>query len=226
MTRGIRAAFAAVFVGSACGAAASDDVVFVDVDATLHNSANPVIVELAAGTYVVTPIGIADGGAYEGWNPWGNATCATPTGCPQTLPTTDTGWKTSYEVLSDAITAVNVGEAALSPVPAEPTGFEQIQDYWIASASQVDRYHVDEPIVYPSASDGLTSAESSSFVLAQPGPVGFAIRDADLDDNLGGVSLAIPEPSEPLMLGSGAAAVLVGARTRRAARAARAARRS
>lgn len=43
----------------------------IDINSQANVAGNPVIVYFEAGTYDITPIGIADGGAYNAWNPWG-----------------------------------------------------------------------------------------------------------------------------------------------------------
>lgn len=43
----------------------------IDIDSYANGVSDPVIVYFEAGTYDITPIGIADGGAYNAWNPWG-----------------------------------------------------------------------------------------------------------------------------------------------------------
>jgi hypothetical protein len=195
--------------------------ILVDVDAALNNHVNPVEVLLEAGSYSVTPVGIAGGGAFDAFQPWGNdTTCATPSGCAQTLPTSATGWKISYDVMSDALTAVSVSQTPLASLAVEPDGVGIINDYWIASELERDRYHVDDQTVYPSAADALARAESSSFTLSTSGLVGFALRDGFPDDNLEGMSLEVtrlPESSATLLLGSGSAGVLLCSRTRRRA---------
>jgi hypothetical protein len=195
-------------------AAASADLVIVDVDAAVHNFDDPVVLMLDAGTYSVRPIGVESGGAYDAWNPWGETTCEVPEGCPQTNPTTVIGWKVSYDVISDAITAVSVSETPLEPAATDPPAGH----YWIASETEPDRYHVDDDTVYPTPADALVAGESSTFTVSEAGPVGFAIRDAVVDDNTGGMSLAVvpvPEPSRPALLGAGIAALAVCARAPR-----------
>jgi hypothetical protein len=203
----LAAAFAAA-IGSASAAA---DPIIVDVDATLNDVNNPVFVLLPAGTWSVTPVGIAGGGAYDAWNPWGDTSCAVPSGCPQTIPTTEVGWKFSYDVISDAIGAVSANGTALTPEDSEHPG-----SYWVVSASAPDRYHVDNETVYPSAADALAHAQGSVFTLNETTSVGFAIRDGQLNDNLAGMSLqVVPEPAEELELGAGVGALFLIARTRR-----------
>jgi hypothetical protein len=180
----------------------------VDIDATANTIGNPVTVFLAAGTYSVTPIGVAGGGIYDAWDPWDDATCLTPSGCTQTYPTTDRGWKNAYDVISDAISAVSVSGSPLSPVGSEPSGDPGVQDHWIASPSETDRYHVDDGLVYPTAADAFAAAESSAFTVTTSGLVGFAIRDSETADNQGGISLeisSIPEPSTAALIALGLA---------------------
>jgi len=161
----------------------------------------------------VTPVAIAGGGAFDGWQPWGETTCGNPAGCVQTIPTTFTGLKNSYDVISDALTAVSVNESPLAPAEEEPTGEAFLQDYWLANASVVDRYHVDDGMVYPTAADAGASAVASVITLSEAGLVGFAIRDDYTGDNLGGVSLDIAPLAEPsaipaLAIGCAALALL------------------
>ena len=182
----------------------------INIDATTNNFANPINLLLAAGTYTVTPIGIAGGGLYDAWNPWGDATCGNPSGCTQTLPTTVTGWKNSYDVLSEALSAVSVNGSPLSPIPSEPTDIGYEDGHWISNGTETDRYHADSPIVYPTAADAFPGAESSVFTVTSAGFVSFAIRDDVPVDNLGGMSLeilAIPEPSTGALLTVGVMAL-------------------
>src|SRR4030095_4563300 len=94
---------------------AGADPIRVDVDAAHKNYADPIGVSLEPGECSVTPVGIAGGGAFDAWQPWGDVTsCSEPTGCVQTIPTTVLGWKNSYDVFSDALTAASVSESPLT----------------------------------------------------------------------------------------------------------------
>ena len=65
----------------------------IDISSQANGKENPVLVYFEAGTYDVTPIGIADGGgAYNAWNPWGTLRV------PVNLPTR--GWMNSYSLSS------------------------------------------------------------------------------------------------------------------------------
>jgi hypothetical protein len=220
MTRRTRSTLA-ILVALSFASGAVADALLVDLDATQNNLDAPVEVFLDAGTYKVTPVGIADGGAYDAWQPWGDfTTCETPSGCAQTVPTTETGWKNAYDVISDALTAVSVDEVELVPEASEPTGDGLIHDHWIASPSEPDRYHVDDAIVYPTAEDVIATGKSSVFTVSDAGFVGFSIRDGVPEDNLGGLSLEItpvPEPPATPALVAGFGSIVLLERRRRAA---------
>ena len=64
------------------------NALIIDINSQANGTANPVVVYFEAGTYDVTPIGIADGGAYNAWNPWGVVS----------LPTK--GWMNIYSLSS------------------------------------------------------------------------------------------------------------------------------
>jgi len=183
------------------------DTFLIDVDAIQNDTDHPIEVFLEAGSYTVTPVGVTAGRVYDGWQPWGDDTsCETPDGCEQTVPTTETGWKNAYDVISDALTEVRVNGAPLTPIEAEPTDAAGIQDYWLADPAAPHRYHVDDALVFPTAADAIATAEPSVFTVSDAGLVGFSIRDIDTQDNLGGVSLEVtpvPEPPETPALAIG-----------------------
>ena len=163
----------------------------VDINPRLNDLGNPLEIFLEAGTYTVTSTGIADGGAYDGWSNWSSTTCAVATGCAITSPTSFTGFRSAYNILSADISVVEVDGASLTPVFAEPTAPDLFSDFFFIG----NRYHVDDSLVYPSALLALANARSSQFTLAVRGLVGFAINDVPLSDNRGGVSLLLSEVS-------------------------------
>ena len=74
------------------------NALIVDLDSYTNRAANPVVVPLAAGTYDVTPIGVADGGAYNAWNAWGYVS----------LP--DQGWINNYSLSSSEFAPYGVSD--------------------------------------------------------------------------------------------------------------------
>ena len=167
------------------------DAVVVNVNGRLHSEANPVEIVLEAGTYRVTPIGTANGGVFNSWNAWASTTCSDPDGCISTCPTTFSGWKNSYSVLSPDITWVSVGGTPLPPIVSEPVCPHR-QSFFLVSPSET-KYHADDGLVYPTSLGALTVAQSSFFTLGSPGSAGFAINDSPslLSDNQGGMSLNV-----------------------------------
>jgi hypothetical protein len=193
-------------------AAPSANAVIVNINSDLNDLLNPVNVFLDAGTYTVTNVGVADGGAFDGWTNWSFTTCADASGCPVTSPTSLTGWRSSYNVISPDLTDVKVAGTSLPVLTAIP-GFPGIFEDYFAVTPATTRYHVDDMLVYPTALAALTNARGSMFTLTSSGFVGFAINDIrPLADNRGGVSLEIlaktpepvpvPEPTTLSLLGA------------------------
>ena len=145
----------------------------ININSRSNNQSNPVNVFLEAGTYQVEPIGTADGGAFNAWNPWSRTSCTNPDGCQRTSPTTVTGWMNYHLVMSSDIVAVTIEGTPGSIDPTTPG------------------YRVDDGFVYPTAIIALANAQSSVFALSASGNVGFAIPDSPLGDNAGGISLRI-----------------------------------
>lgn len=188
-----------------CGQwAGAADAAIVDLDGLVNGRDSPVDLVLAAGTYRVQPVGTASGGAWDAVNMWGETTCLDPGGCALTRPTSLKGWVHWYEVYSNDLASFTVSAGPMESVFNGATG----RTGWSAGVE----------FLYPDPSLALAHAVSSTFTLASSGPVGFAIGDSFLPDNLGGLSLEVspvPEPSEYLMLLAGLG--VVGAMARRRA---------
>jgi hypothetical protein len=163
----------------------------VNINSRAYGDWHPLNVFFEAGTYSVTPIGVAAGGAYNAYNNWGNTTCTNPDGCPITSPTSYTGWLNTYRVYSDNFDTVVV-DGTFVDISANPT---------IYSASS-ER-------VYPSSLLALSHAVPSMFTTKADGLVGFSIGDSQsmLSDNVGGMSLLI-NPVSPTIPAPGA--ILLG----------------
>jgi len=163
----------------------------VHVNARANDLLSPAQITLEAGTYDVSVRGTAQGGLYDAWLPWSGVSCGQSGGCPQTAPTTVTGWKNSYDAISPDIVSVVVDGVELTPVSDAPTGTAVFRDHFLSSPT-VTRYHVDDLIVYPTALAALNAARGSTFTLGRASTVGFGIADIrPLFDNRGGVSLRI-----------------------------------
>lgn len=162
--------------------------VVVNVNARSNSQENPAQILLNAGTYAVTPLGAADGGAFNAWSAWRFTTCSDPEGCQRTSPTTFTGWLNAYTILSADLTHVSVDNEELAPV-ADSSG---LFTFFLVTPSET-KYRADDGFVYPADIVALANSATSTFTLGAPGLVGFAISDspAALGDNRGGMSLDV-----------------------------------
>lgn len=61
----------------------------VNINSITDNESNPVSISLDAGTYEVTPIGVADGGSYNAWNAWNGGQVI---GCDSNGANCGAGW--------------------------------------------------------------------------------------------------------------------------------------
>lgn len=113
--------------------------ILVNISANNPTPENPVNVALPAGRYTIQEIGIANGGAYDGWKAWMYA------------PRQDSqgqwviGWLNRYNLSSDALGEMTVndntvyGSAAAALSAAIPTSLN------IESAATVRFYIKDSP---------------------------------------------------------------------------------
>ncbi len=151
----------------------------------------------APGSYAIQPVGQDEAGEFNAWSPWANTTCTDSTGCGCTSPTTFSGWKNEYLVISEAISAVFVNGEELLPqdtLPECESGFQM--------TPEVIQFIVSDGFVYPTDLDALSNALSSVFVLSTPSLVEFSHTDfGSLFDNRGGLSLRIT--FDPLIFADG-----------------------
>ena len=171
----------------------------VNLNAATNSLTNPVNVYLQAGTYLVEPIGISNGGAFNAWNPWGSTSCAQFTGCDQGSPTQFIGWITRYNVSASDLTAVTIGTVSLSPVSILPPYNEP----FFYSTPTLKYYDTYKGKVFPNDITALANASSSTFTISADENVSFFIRDNPTEyiDNVGGMSLRLSsvqaQPSVP-----------------------------
>ena len=144
-----------------CGSANAQ---IVDIHALINTVSNPVSIFLQAGAYDITVVGIAGGGLYDAWHPWGSTVgCdASGTNCAQ-------GWSNSYHVESTEF------------APFQPTG---VNGHWetpaIALAHAVDSSFVllNDVFVEFSISDSFYSDNLGGMSLSVTGvplPAGFGL---------------------------------------------------
>lgn len=184
----MRRTFGVVALLSGVLAANATSAMTVDVNAREFGRGNPLDVFLPAGTYTITPIGQADGGAYNSYLAWSSSTCTDPSGCTPTSPATVRGWSHSYFVESENLESAS---ADGSPLTIE----DNTASAW-------------DGLLYPNDLLALANAVPMEITLSDDGDVGFFIRDSQnaLSDNSGGVSLdvtLVPLPASLWLLVSG-----------------------
>ncbi|MHC4270400.1 MAG: hypothetical protein ACYSTS_18335, partial [Planctomycetota bacterium] len=145
----------------------------IDIDAQVYGSSgNAVDVFLDAGTYSVVPIGVEDGGAYNGWNAWGRTSPNIgPDGIP--WPSVDAyGWLNKYKVYSPNLTT-----AFLGGIPVDLSGGLSYSGW--------------DHMLYSESMDALNHSLPSTFTVSNGGLVSFYVGDSPIYDNIGGMSLAL-----------------------------------
>jgi len=122
-----------LFVSGILSARAHAMVVNLNSRSNFEN--NPVKLTLGAGAYDVTPIGIADGGAYNAWNAWGFTA-----GCNQLGANCAVGWLHWYYISSPEFTEMSLWDGIIYSTDllalshAAPTSFN------LTSPTQVSFY--------------------------------------------------------------------------------------
>ena len=116
--------------------------------------------------------------------------CGTPAGCPQTSPTSVTGYVYKYDVYSDAISAATIAGVPQVAVVSPPTGAQIFDSYWQKTGS-TNVVRVGEGLVYPTAALAFQSAQAATFTLDADAVVNFGINDSLPSDNRGGISLLL-----------------------------------
>lgn len=133
---------------------------------------------LSAGTYQITPIGIANGGTYNAWNAWGSGA----TGC-DTAGVCSRGYLNSYS-------------------------FYQVNAGWGTLVNMGGLVVDGSAIAYGSEMLALANAQSSIITLQHADYLRFFVYDGEswYSDNIGGMSLkveSVPVPAAVWLLGSG-----------------------
>jgi hypothetical protein len=180
----------------------------VDLNSINNNLASPVFVQLEAGTYQISTIGISGGGLFDAWLPWSTATCTDANGCPRIYPTLPDrmGWLNTYQVSSPYISEVSVDRKPVVARAIEPPDDEPIFENYFIKSTEKTYFRVEDGFCYPIALDALRNAQTAVFTLSQRGKVGFSFWDTNIIDNQGGISLrisSVPVPAAAWLLGTG-----------------------
>ena len=172
---------------------ATAHAITVDVDAQVNGVGVPVDVFLEAGTYSITPIGVADGGAFNSYRMWTSVSgCTAPNDCVR-------GWYNKDTVTSPNLVTATVGGNPVA-LEADP------------AITGNDRYKAGDSLYYEDELLALAGAVPSTFTVSVAGNVGFYLSDSagdGLADNSGGISLDIslvnpvPVPPAVWLFGSG-----------------------
>ena len=199
----ITAIATALMAACALGVAAPASATDYNISATANTTfATGVQIVLGAGTYSLTPIGTADGGLYDAWNPNSQPNCTN--NC-------STLWRWGYSYFSSANDLMFVGfngvfaspAAAIAGEKASPTlGFSDFN----ISTNTFTPGSVPDPFIF-------TLGAATTFT-------GFiSDGDGDTTHNLGGTSLritAVPEPATWAIMLLGFGMMGVAMRRRRA----------
>jgi hypothetical protein len=179
----------------------------VNVDAT--GSAGTVV-NLAAGTYTVSLAGIAGGGIYDAWSPWGNSS-----GCDAQGANCSQGYGNSFAI------DFGFGNGTFNGVDGYQFGYVATPGttpYYETAALSLSAYQTlpysSAPLPFAASGNGAYTPLSGaySFTLASAQQVRFFAFDYPYNDNRGGFSLklddgisapgGVPEPASwALMLG-------------------------
>ena len=172
-----------VWLGTTVTASASDQM--VSLDAKINNAARPVTLKLEKGTYEVKPVQ----GKFAAWSVWSTTNCTRKRGCERTQPTRFTGMHNNYYIASTQLASVTVDKKAIPIVNKMPA--ERNTSYFLVLPT-INAYEVASNIIYPDEQTALASAQVSSFTLANPADVQFALFDnSRVSDNRGGMTLQI-----------------------------------
>lgn len=183
------------------GASAPAEAAIIDISATTTQGAT---FTFDPGTYLIQWIGVADGGAYDAWNP----------NCPTGDCTS--GWRDVFAVTTDTGQLIDFTTYTI-PGPTFASPLASITAFKAAPSILASDFHWN----------GVSFAPDGQKLIAQPWivtvdsttTIGLFIPDATKADNYGGVSLkisAVPEPSTwaMMILGLGGAGAMLRRRRR------------
>ena len=105
----------------------------ININARTNTTTNPAVVYFTAGTYDVTPIGVADGGAYNAWNAWGVVN----------LPSN--GWLNAYSLSSIEFSAYTVGDGVKYATDLLALSNATVTSFTLAADRNVNFFISDNP---------------------------------------------------------------------------------
>jgi hypothetical protein len=105
----------------------------INLNARTATTANPVVLTLDTGSYLVTPIGTADGGLYNAWNAWGYVS----------LPRY--GWINSYSIASPELGVVSSGDGIKYATAIQALQHAAEVQFILTYAQDVRFYIADSP---------------------------------------------------------------------------------
>jgi hypothetical protein len=130
-------------------ASQSANAAIVNINALTNNESNPVKLVLDPGTYDVTPIGTADGGAYNASNFWSSVT-----GCDGNGENCATGWLNLYYFASSEFAEVEIWDFVRYSTPLAALDNAISSSFILTSRAAVDFYLVD-------GTNGSTSGDNA-----------------------------------------------------------------
>lgn len=195
MFRKLQAALCASALSAASLAASAT---IVDIEAL--TGATGRVLHLAAGTYDVRYVGIAGGGAYDAWNPWGYVA-----GCDGGGMNCTNGWIVSSAIDFGHGTGNFDGVDGYAWTSAKLPDDNRIYEtpgQALASAQSVPKLYAPLAQAFDAAAY-VAAPAPWQFTLAQAQDVKFFLVDAPYSDNTGGVSLEVapvPLPASVVLL--------------------------
>ena len=137
-----RTATAVLLVAGLALASRSEATTIIDIDARINTTTNPVTHFFAAGTYDVTPIGVAAGGAYDAWNAWGFVA-----GCDSNGENCSNGWINSYSLSAPGlgVPAQTFSDGGRYATPLQALNAAISTQFTIATSGTVNFFITDNP---------------------------------------------------------------------------------
>lgn len=130
----------------------------ININSKNSPRSNPVSVLFSAGTYSVTPIGIADGGQYNAWNAW--------IGWPN--PPSYAGWLNRYGLFSDEFD-IYLDDNIRYSTSLEALANAQSTSFTLTDDAMVNFYINDNPGDYGDNVGGMSLQVTTS--VPEPGVI-------------------------------------------------------